>query len=49
MWDERGNIPWAIEDYRDEKQRSDVTRVFTHRTPVVVSSQHGYLLIDLAA
>lgn len=46
MWDERGNIPWAVERYRDEKVRSDVIRAFTHYDPKVVSAQHGYLLLD---
>ena len=49
MWDERGNVPWAVEDYRDEPVRSDVTRVFTHIDPQIVSSQHGYLFLDCVA
>lgn len=49
MWNERGNIPWAIETYREEQTRSDVTRGFTHIDPQVVSAQHGYLYLDVAA
>lgn len=49
MWDERGNIPWGVETYRDEKVRSDVVRVFTHLDPQVVSAQHGYLHLDAVA
>lgn len=49
MWNERGNIPWAVEDYRDEPIRADVTRVFTHLVPSVVSAQHGYLYLDTVA
>lgn len=49
IWNERGNFPWAIENYRDENIRAEVTRAFTHRDFVVTSSQHGYLYIDLAA
>lgn len=49
MWNERGNIPWAIETYRDENIRSEVTRVFTHLDPQVVSAQHGYLFLDVVA
>jgi hypothetical protein len=49
IWDEKGNFPWAVENYRDENVRADVTRVFTHRDYVITSSQHGYLLLDTAA
>ncbi len=49
IWDERGNVPWAMETYRNEKERSDVSRVFTHADPVITSAQHGYLFLDLAA
>lgn len=49
IWNERGNFPWAVETYREDDRRSDVTRVFTHRDFVVTSAQHGYLLLDLAA
>lgn len=49
MWNEKGNIPWAMEDYRDETIRSDITRVFTHLDPQITSAQHGYLFLDLVA
>ncbi len=49
IWDERGNVPWAMETYRDEKIRSDVSRVFTHADQIITSAQHGYLFIDLVA
>lgn len=49
MWNERGNVPWAVEDYREEQTRSEVSRVFTHLDPQIVSSQHGYMLLDLVA
>jgi len=49
MWNEKGNIPWGVESYRDEPVRSNITRVFTHIHPVIVSSQHGYLYLDAAA
>jgi len=49
MWNERGNIPWAVESYREEQTRGDVNRVFTHMIPTVTSAQHGYLFLDLVA
>jgi hypothetical protein len=49
MWDERNNIPWAIDDYRDETKRSDITRGFTHLDPRITSSYHGYLYLDCVA
>lgn len=49
IWDERGNVPWAIEQYRDERIRSEVSRIFTHYVPKVVSAQHGYLYLDAVA
>ena len=49
MWNEKGNIPWAMEDYRDETIRSDITRVFTHLDPQITSAQHGYLFLDVVA
>ena len=49
MWNERGNIPWAAETYREEKIRSDVQRVFSHWDIQIVSAQHGYMLLDCIA
>ena len=49
IWDERGNVPWAMETYREEGSRSEVSRVFTHADPKIVSAQHGYLFLDLVA
>ena len=49
IWNERGNFPWAVDNYRDEERRGDVTRVFTHHDFVLTSSQHGYLYLDVAA
>ncbi len=49
MWNEKGNIPWSIDTYREEPRRSNVTRGFTHADPKVVSSVHGYLILDVAA
>jgi len=47
MWNERGNVPWGVDTYRDEKDRSGVTRVFTHLAPKIVSSSHGYIYLDV--
>ncbi len=49
MWNEIGNIPWAIQSYRDEGVRSDVTRILSHWDIKVVSAQHGYMYLDLVA
>jgi len=49
MWNEKGNIPWAVDSYREEGRRSNVNRVFTHLKPTIVSSVHGYLFLDLVA
>ena len=49
IWDEKGNFPWAVETYRDEAVRSDVTRIFTHQDVQITSSQHGYLFLDVVA
>ena len=48
-WNEKGNVPWGVEDYREEQTRSDITRVFTHIQPAVVSAQHGYMFLDTVA
>lgn len=49
IWNERGNVPWAIEDYREEQIRSDIQRIFTHVDHKVVASDYGYLYLDLVA
>ena len=49
VWNERGNVPWAVETYREEQTRGDVTRVFTHFDQKVTSAQHGYIYLDTAA
>jgi len=49
IWNEIGNFPWAIQSYRDEKVRSEVTRILTHLAIKVVSAQHGYMHLDLVA
>lgn len=47
MWNEKGNIPWGIEPYREEQRRGNVTRIFTHQHPKIVSSAHGYIYLDV--
>ncbi len=49
VWNERDNVPWAAENYREEKNRSEVHRVFSHYDPQIVSKEHGYMLLDLVA
>lgn len=49
MWDEVGNIPWAIQQYREESTRSEVSRVLTHAIPKITSAASGYMFLDTAA
>ena len=49
MWNEKGNIPWGVESYRDEPVRSDIVRAFTHYDMQIVSAQHGYIFLDCVA
>ena len=49
IWNEAGNVPWAAQDYRDERVRADVQRIFTHYDVKIVSAQHGYLFLDSVA
>lgn len=49
IWNEAGNVPWAVQNYREENARGDVTRVFTHFAPKVISSYHGYIYLDCVA
>lgn len=49
VWNERGNVPWAVEDYREEQTRSDVQRVFTHVDHKVVASAYGFIYLDTVA
>jgi hypothetical protein len=46
MWNERGNVPWGADSYRDDSRRSNVSRIFSHVDPEVVSAQHGYMFLD---
>ena len=49
IWDEVGNVPWAIQNYREESVRSDVHRIFTHPDVEITSKEHGYILLDAVA
>ena len=44
IWDEIGNNPWAIQDYREEKLRGTMTRILTHWDIECVSPSHGYFI-----
>ncbi|MAH46570.1 hypothetical protein CMI37_12135 [Candidatus Pacearchaeota archaeon] len=46
VWDEVGNVPWAVQQYRDETIRGNVARILTHTDRKVTSAQSGYLFID---
>ena len=49
VWNERNNVPWAVERYRDETVRGDVARVFTHYDVNITSSAHGMIFLDTVA
>lgn len=49
IWDERGNVPWAVENYRDETIRANVTRIFTHYVPKITAKEFGYRYADVVA
>lgn len=49
VWNEAGNVPWAVESYDERKIVSTVTRVFTHVVPKVTSAQSGYMYLDAVA
>ena len=49
VWDEKGNVPWAIENYREESVRATINRIFTHFTTKVVSKEHGYFIKNAVA
>ena len=47
IWNEKGNMPWAIDSYYEPQTRSDIDRIFTHRDAEVVSNHHGYFFSNL--
>src|SRR3990167_52580 len=49
IWNEKGNVPWAVQQYQEENRRSIVSRVFTHAAFKIMSSQHGYIYLDAVA
>lgn len=48
VWDEVGAFPWAVEQYYDQKIRSDVSRIFCHFVPKVTSAASGYRYDDVS-
>ena len=49
IWDEKGNVPWAMESYNQENIRSLIHRIFTHQVVKICSSQFGYIFLDTNA
>jgi len=49
VWNERGNVPWAVENYYEEQTRSNIHRVFSHWQNKIVGAQYGYLFLDTNA
>lgn len=49
MWNEIGNIPWALQQYREEQTRALVNRILSHWDMKIVSAPSGYILLDLVA
>lgn len=49
IWNEKGNFPWASEQYREEQTRADVHRTFSHWDTQITASQYGYIYLDTNA
>ena len=49
IWNEKGNFPWASEQYREEQTRADIHRTFSHWDGEITASQYGFLYIDTNA
>lgn len=49
IWDEKGNIPWAMEQYREESIRCDVHRIFTHYSVNAIAPDYGYFFNQVVA
>jgi len=49
IWEEDFSAPWTVESYRDDKVRSDITRIRTHLDVKIASAQHGYMYLNCVA
>ena len=49
IWEEDFSSPWVIETYRDDRVRSDITRIRSHLQIKIMSTQHGYIYLDCIA
>ena len=49
IWNEKGNVPWATERYREEQTRSDIVRIFSHWQMKIIAAQYGYIFLDAVA
>jgi len=49
IWNEKGNFPWAMQNYFEDNTRSMIHRVFTHYDEQIVAAQYGFLFIDTNA
>jgi len=49
MWDEIGNIPWAMQRYNEDQTRALILRILTHVDVKIISTVHGYMYLDLVA
>lgn len=49
MWNEKGNVPWAMQNYREEQTRADIHRIFTHIDVKICANDFGYMFIDAIA
>ena len=47
IWDEKGNFPWAMQNYNREEVRSKIHRIFTHKTIKVVAADRAYYFNDM--
>ncbi len=49
IWNREGNVPWGMNQYREEQTKSDVQRIFTHKDIKITASQYGRIILDTNA
>jgi len=49
IWDEKGNVPWAMENYLEPQTRSTIHRIFSHWAYKITGAQYGYIYLDTNA
>ena len=49
VWDEKGNVPWAVDNYYEDQTRSVINRIFTHHVTKIIATDIGYFIADTNA